>query len=77
MDDLVSAIRDWATRRLGIELGAGPIPDCSTTPNSSRLSQKKFRATDTQYPHALGDASLPQTPSQRSGPVESYGPSFV
>ena len=32
MDDLVGAIRDWATRRLGIELGAGPIPDCSTPP---------------------------------------------
>ena len=32
MDDLVSAIRDRATRCLGIELGAGPIPDCSTTP---------------------------------------------
>ena len=32
MDDLVSAIRDRATRRLGIQQGSGPIPDCSTTP---------------------------------------------
>ena len=32
IDDLVSAIRDWATRLLVVEQGTGPIPDCPTTP---------------------------------------------